>query len=156
MERYWIRRVRLGAILLLTLPLLFSVLTPSVMAGKPKVESVTWYLQGTSTTVELSIRHISGGAGGEYVNQAEVKVGDKVYTITILPGGGERITESVDLGVITGTPTVQARARCSADGWGDWTSPVTIPEFPITPVVLFIAALTMMALSLRLTTRKRL
>ena len=158
-KHFCVGKARLSAILLLTFSVLFSLSTTSVMAAAPpKIESLTWFTQltqtGSSTTVEITIRYVNPPPEA-YLDKVEVKVDSKVYTIDRPSRAPAEITvESLELGVITGTPTVQARAHSTVDGWGDWSSAVTIPEFPIPLVVLFLAALTMLALSLKLSDRK--
>src|SRR3989304_1498102 len=121
------RKVRLGATMLLALPLFFGLLTASVRAAPPKVESITWYSQGTSKVLEITIRYLGTFKDGDNLDQVEVKIDGKVYAISLPPIRGsyqpEIWVESLDVGEVTGTPSVQARAHSTAGGGGDGARP---------------------------------
>ena len=71
-----------------------------------------------------------------YLDLVEVDVDGQVtqFTLPETQWSDQFIVE-LDLR-IQGTPKVRARARCNLHGWSDWSSQITIPEFPATAIAV--------------------
>ena len=72
---------------------------------------------------------------GDYLDKVQVKIDDVVSAITlptIDPDYYEKTVDTTfDMGQVDGTPTVQVRAHSTYDSWGEWSSPMVVPEFPV-------------------------
>ena len=118
---------------------LFSicVFVSDVEAIVPQVQDVTVSNSGDNTLLDVTFYHTPVTAS-HYVNGVEVDV-DGVITNYQISQDSTTFTAQINLGQITGNPSVRARAHCIVDGWSSWSNQVTIPEFPswvILPLVL--------------------
>ena len=157
-KHFCVGRICLVAILTLTLSMHFLISTARASYyDPPRIENITWEVVGTNTWLTITARYQGFGTNGDGVDMIQFKVDGRVYeiwfTLNYYDDPQPTYMGSLDVGVVAGTPTVQARAHSPVDGWGDWSSPVAIPEFPTPLMVLFLAALIMLVVSPRLSNR---
>jgi hypothetical protein len=65
----------------------------------------------------------------------EVQVNGATQQFSLQPQTTDPFTVELDLGMLQGTPEVQARAHCNIHGWSDWSQTIAVPEFPTVAVV---------------------
>lgn len=114
----------------------------SVAAGVPHDIDIYPWKNGTHTILNITITH-DGGAptSTHYVDLVQVFVsGETGFAIHDMNYTSSQSTVAFvaqyDMGVITGTPAVQARARCTLDGWSIGSKPLEIPEFSSITLIL--------------------
>lgn len=123
---------RLAVILFLALLVLGTGFIRSAYSHPPEVRNVTPTEVGDATHLNITIWHdISNSL--HYVDTIEVTYGDNITSITINPQPLEpdgTFSINYNLGLISGTPTITVRARCTITGYTDtvpWIG--QIPEF---------------------------
>ena len=122
-----------------------------VSALAPIVTSLEYSTTGTDTILTINIEHTLPGAGDSgVVSAVEVDVDGTIYTMSINDPGTSTFSVEYNMGAVTGNPIVRARAEESTAGWGDWCNPITIPEFPLSHLLLFFLVISIAVMFLRL------
>jgi hypothetical protein len=126
------KKVSLVLMLFLAFASIAAFQISHVLADIPHNISIQPWTSGTHTILNITITH-GGGAptSSHYVNTVQVNVSGVVDDITLTPQSTVTFVVQYDMGEITGTPTVQARADCTLHGWSGWTNPQSVPEFPL-------------------------
>jgi len=140
-------------IIVLVLVTFASMQIPSALADQAVVSNITpWTRQSDSHTIlNITVVH-NGYYSGHYVNWVEVNVSGTVNTINLVePQPDPSFIVQYDMGVVVGTPTVQARANCTIHGSYGWSSTVQVPEFY--PIVLLATLVGVTSISLVLSRR---
>ncbi len=123
-----------------------------VLADVPTVESVEPWTSGTDTILNITVRHNSPTTS-HYVNKVEVDVDGAIQNID-LPStpvqSAPTFVVQFNMGELTTTPTVKARANCNLHGWSfSWSDPVEVPEFSPIHLLLVLAIVSTSVLLLR-------
>ena len=111
-----------------------------VQAIIPQMQDVTVTNSGDDTILEVTFFH-TPVMPAHHVNEVEVDV-DGVITNYQISQDSLTYTAQINLGQITGNPTIRARVQCIVDGWSSWSEQLTIPEFPswaILPPIIALA-----------------
>jgi hypothetical protein len=117
-----------------------------VYADVPSIENVEPWINGTTTVLNITVRHASP-TGVHYIDKIEVNVNESIQTINLSPQETETFIVQYNLGEVTGIFPVSARAHCTFHGWGSWSEPIVVPEFSsfnliialvILPIILFL------------------
>ena len=130
-------------------------------AAKPSIVSIenisAKLYDRIDAKIDVQIRH-DNPSKSHYVDIVEYDFMDSVAQVKLDPQTTSPFNVIIPLGAIAGggavggeEPPVKVRAHCTVDGWGDWSNPVTVPEFPIAPIAAFVA----LAASLIVINRKR-
>lgn len=147
--------------LLLILSLIICLSVHDVTAEPPVIANLSLHQSPTSSNTLLLIQMYYRGSGeyGDFLDKYEVNISGVVSSIPLPEIDPVYYTQTVDtyfdLGQVEGTPTIQVRAHSSVDGWGDWSSPMVVPEFPTPQIILIILIATTLAVSRRLGTKPR-
>ncbi len=83
-----------------------------------------------------------------YVDKVQVNISGVTHDMTFTSQPAPTFVVQYDMGEITDTPTVQARAECTVHGWSGWTSPQTVPEFSLVSLLPMLAVLAVAVLFL--------
>ena len=108
-----------------------------VQAIIPQMQDVTVTNSGDDTILEVTFFH-TPVMPAHHMNEVEVDI-DDVITNYQISQDSLTYTAQINLGQITGNPTIRARVQCIVDGWSSWSEQLTIPEFPswaILPLLL--------------------
>ena len=120
-----------------------------VYAAIPTVTNLQYSTSGTETILTINIQHGTGGTGMVDVIQVDID-----GAINVIEGvndpGSETFSIDYNMGVVTGTTIVRARAECSMSGYGEWCNPITVPEFPLSHLILFFLIISIAVMLLRL------
>lgn len=132
-------RTRLVIATILAFAMIAGMPVIRVMADVPDVLTIKPWTSGSDTLLNITVRH-AAPSGFHFIDQVEVDIDGSVQVITI-PTAQTTTTFLVqyNMGVVTTTPTVSARARCTVHGWGAWASPVVVPELHLVLPLLLVA-----------------
>jgi hypothetical protein len=132
-------RIRLLIAAMFALVVILAIPITPVMADVPDVLTIEPWTSGSDTILNITVRH-AAPSGFHYIDQVEVDIDGSVQVITI-PSAQTTTTFLVqyNMGTVTTTPTVTARARCTVHGWSAWSSPVVVPELSIVLPLLLVA-----------------
>ncbi|MCW4051865.1 MAG: hypothetical protein NWE78_01480 [Candidatus Bathyarchaeota archaeon] len=119
-------------------------LIPPVLADVPTIENIEPWTSGTDTILNITIRH-DNPTVFHYVDVVEVDVDGNIQNVTLSPQTTVTFIVQYNMGEVTDTPTVSARAYCTFHGWSDWSEPISVPEFTIVFLLLAFAVLPMIA-----------
>ena len=111
-----------------------------VQAIIPQMQDVTVTNSGDDTILEVTFFH-TPVMPAHHVNEVEVDV-DGVITNYQISQDSLTFTAQINLGQITGNPTIRARVQCIVDGWSSWSEQLTIPEFPLWTVLPLVLTIT--------------
>jgi len=144
------RRIFLTSVCLVALSAVaLSTAIVGVAADVPVAAKVENISTGSLGKIRVEIAHAGGGASSmHYMDNIEVDIGGEVKTFEFGSFMGPPIQNNpfsveLDLGQLAGTPNVKVRAHCTVHGWGDWSSSVAVPEFPVG--ILGVFAVTLVA-----------
>jgi hypothetical protein len=119
---------------------LVSINTTQAMI--PEVTKVESYMMGPDTWVNITINHSPENPSSDpphFVNILQITVNGNTSQVSIGPVINSPPTDSFswqyNLGQITDNSQITVTAHCNLDGWGPTSSPVTIPEFPVTALL---------------------
>jgi hypothetical protein len=162
-------RVRLPLFVLFSLLLVLSS-SGAAVADVPDVQRISAEsiidcgvpLGGRGFLLVVTVRH-ANPAVGHYVDKIEITVGKTTKIIDLQSQSSETFDSTVV--VCEGRDyqpgqeiTVRARAHCTINGWGEWSSSISVPEFaaPILVglVTLFVGSLTIVSLRRHILTRR--
>jgi len=120
-------KIELCFVFLIVLLLGFAFVS-EVQAIIPQMQDVSVTNSGDDTILEVTFFH-TPVMPGHRVNFVEVDI-DGVISNYQISQDSLTFTAQINLGQITGNPTVRARVQCIVDGWSSWSEQLTIPEFP--------------------------
>ncbi|UCB60828.1 MAG: hypothetical protein JSV75_04325 [Candidatus Bathyarchaeota archaeon] len=138
----------LTILLVLALAVLFAFQTNLVLADIPDVTSVEPWTSGTDTILNITVRHASP-TPTHYVDAVEVDIDGTVEAVYLEGQSTETFLAQYNMGEVTDTPAVQARAFCTWHGWSSWSQPVVVPEFSTIYLFLFLAFVSIAILLVR-------
>ena len=136
----------LAFLLLFTVPLGTEIV--HVKADVPTVLSITPWMSGENTILNITIRH-ADPSSFHYINQVEVDKDGTVQSISLSAASTVIFTVQYNLGVVTGTPDVRARVHCVTHGWSGWSSSIIVPEFSSMFFPILLASLTLLTVVAR-------
>jgi len=126
--------------LLLVLSTIICININPVSAQRETIDSIDYYYSGTDLFLNISVTHIYPGAQGynplSFVDHVEIDLDGDIQTlgdvVTVNTADYQSLHFSVqyNMGEVTGTPTVYARAIGNVLT-GEWFGPVVVPEFPL-------------------------
>ena len=122
-----------------------------VLADVSTVENIEPWTSGTDTILNITIRH-NNPTTSHYVNKVEVDIDGAVQNID-LPStplqSAPTFVMQFNMGELTTTPTVKAKANCNLHGSSGWSNPVEVPEFSPIHLLLVLVAVSTAVLLLR-------
>jgi hypothetical protein len=117
--------------------------------------------------ISVTVLH-NGFSSTNYIDEIDVEVdtgsaqsmgsGSTVYAFTQQPQSSSQFTVKTPIppislnqgGVASGAPAIKVRAHATVDGWSDWSSSISLPEFNFSPAIAaLLVALSMLLLSTR-------
>jgi hypothetical protein len=119
-----------------------------VRADVPDVLSITPWTSGDDTILNITIRH-ADPSSVHYIDRVDIDVAGSVQSITLSSQSTAFFTIQQNLGAVTGTPNVRARAHCTTHGWGSYSSPIVIPEFSLVLLPVILVSLTLVTVFAR-------
>jgi desulfoferrodoxin (superoxide reductase-like protein) len=132
---------RIGFLVFLSLAFVFAsvvFLIPNpVFADVPGVLSVDPWTDGTETILNITVRHF-GPTSSHYVDMIQVDIDGTVENVNLDPQSINPFVMQYSMGDVSSEPSVRVRTHCNLHGWGSWTEPQVIPEFPSTLLILVI------------------
>jgi hypothetical protein len=139
------KSLAIGLLLVLSTIVCFNI--NPVSAQERIIDSIDWYTSGTDTILNITVTHITPGGGGGYnplnfIDHIELDMDGNIQTIgdvVIVPTADIQLIHfsvEYNMGAVTGTPTVYARAN-TLQITGEWYGPYVIPEFSLFLLVPF-------------------
>jgi hypothetical protein len=119
-----------------------------VQADVPDATSIAPWTSGDDTILNITIRH-ANPASVHYIDRVDIDVAGSVQSITLSSQSTVFFTIQHNLGAVTGTPNVRARAHCTTHGWGSYSSPIVVPEFSLVLLPVILVALTLVTVFAR-------
>jgi len=126
LDRKSIESKVLSTLLVLLLVVVSSSIVDSVFADVPVVNTIEpWTRPSDSHTILNIIVTHHDYYSGHYVDWIQVDVNGAVNTVDLSPPQPVNLPFVVhyDMGLVSGTPTVRARAHCTLHGSSAWSSP---------------------------------
>jgi len=134
----------IGFLVFLSLAFVFAsvvFLIPNpVLADVPSVLSVDPWTDGTETILNITVRHF-GPTSSHYIDIIQVDIEGTVENVNLDPQSTNPFVMQYSMGDVSSEPSVRVRTHCNLHGWGIWTEPQVIPEFPSMLLVLVILGL---------------
>lgn len=133
--------VKVGVLALLLGAVVFvSVQVLTVEALVPSIVSVDFYSVGSETWVNITVNHSPPPAlgSGHYVSVVQLEINGTVQDLTQTPQNTNTFVVQHSLGPPSDFYVVRARALCNVHGYSAWSNQVTIPEYSLPAVALFI------------------
>ncbi len=96
----------------------------TVKADVPTVLSINQWKSSADTILNITTTHASP-SDSHFVDQIEVNVNGSVRVVTLSGQSTTTFLTQYNLGVITGTPSIGARAHCNVHGWSNWYGSTT-------------------------------
>jgi hypothetical protein len=142
-------------ILLIVSVIVIAFESHPVLANLPSVDIPVPWTSGTHTMLNITIHHDTTllPSPDHYIDQVEVDIDGSPNLINLTnspPQPQFSFVVQYDMGEVTGTPTVQAKAHCTIHLWGNPSTPIQIPEFSLTYVLLVLVILTTTLMFFRL------
>ncbi|UCD26631.1 MAG: hypothetical protein JSV75_00370 [Candidatus Bathyarchaeota archaeon] len=134
--------------LVLALGVLVAFQINLVLADIPDVTSIEPWTSGTDTILNITVRHASP-TPTHYVDAVEVDIDGTVEAVFLGPQSTETFLVQYNMGEVTDTPPVQARAFCTWHGWSVWSQPVVVPEFLALSLLLILVIVSIAVLLAR-------
>ena len=119
----------LGFLFLINFILIPIMLLAPVYADVPGIVNIEPWISGTETTLNITIRH-SSPTSSHYIDLIQVDIDGIVNDLNLVPQSANPFIVEYSLGELGGEPSVRVRPHCNLHGWGGWSNPQTIPEFP--------------------------
>lgn len=123
-----------------------------VLADIPTVKSIEPWTSETDTILNITVRHALP-LPSHYVDKVEVEIDGTVIAVPLTPQSTVTFVEPYNMGEVTDTPTVQARAHCNLHGWSDWSESLEVPEFLTISLLLILAIVSIAVLLFRANAR---
>jgi len=126
MTRKLIEKKISGTLLILLLAVVSAFIVDSVLADVPVVNTIQPWTRPNDghTVLNVTVTH-NNYYSGHYVDWIQVDVDGAVDTVNLSPPQPLNLPFVVqyDMGIISGTPTVRAKAHCNLHGPSAWSSP---------------------------------
>jgi hypothetical protein len=130
--------------LLLVLSTIIWLNINPVSAQTLQIDSIDHYYSGTDLILNITVTHAPQGPGVyvplNFVDHIDIEIdGAFPYIFVNTADASYGLTTfsiQYNVGEVTGTPTVRARA-CNMQGDGEWCAPVVVPEFSLFLLVPF-------------------
>jgi len=140
--------------LILTLTAIKVLQFRPAFANIPSVDTPVPWTSGTHTMLNITIHHDTTALPfpDHYISQVEVDVDGTPNIIPLTnspPQPQYSFIIQYDMGVVAGTPTVQAKAYCTYHFWGSLSPSIQIPEFSMVQLLPIIAIISIAILLLR-------
>lgn len=128
-------------ILLMVLTITIAFESRPALATIPSLDTPIPWTSGTHTILNITIHHDTTllPSPDHYINQVEVDIDGTPHLINLTNSPQQpqfSFIVQYDMGEVTGTPMVQARAHCTFHLWGSLSTSVQIPEFSLNQVLL--------------------
>ena len=142
--------------LLLALSAIICFQINPVLADVPSVLSIEPWTSGTDTMwarahdtiLNITVSHASP-TSSHYVDKVEVDIDGNVHDVNLTPQSTVTFVVQYNMGEVTDTPTVQARAFYTVHGWSGWSEAVVVPEFTFIHLLLILSVMSIAVLLLR-------
>lgn len=139
-------------LMLLVFPTIAALQIHRVLANLPSVDAPVPWTSGTHTILNITVRHdtTSLPLSDHYVDQVEVNIDGTPHIMNLTPPQPQYFfVIQYDMGQVTGTPTVKARAHCTYHLWGGYSLSVQVPEFSSFQLLLVLATTSITIVLLR-------
>ena len=117
----------------------------------PVVESIEVSTSGTDTILNININHPESisNPSADHVDLVEINIDGTIHTLDIIDPGTPVFIVQYNMGAVTGTRTVLARAYCNAGQWGEYCAPIVVPEFQLIHLFPILMAISIVGLLLK-------
>jgi hypothetical protein len=141
----------LAIMLVLALGVLFAFQMNPVLANTPEIIDIEYYTSGNNTFVRITVLHSASAASSHYVETVRWDIDGtfEEQTLEPQPDDPDDFFVEYNLGEVTGTPTVRARAIDTTGTFSIWSERVMIPEFPTLSLLLILAIVSIAVLLFR-------
>jgi hypothetical protein len=139
-------------LMLLVFATIAALQVRSVLALVPSVDAPVPWTSGTHTILNITIRHDKTNPpfSDHYVDYVEVDINGTPHTINLEPPQPDDFfIIQYDMGEVTGTPTVKARAHCTYHGLSGFSPSVQVPELSFSQLLLILAIISITIVLLR-------
>jgi hypothetical protein len=135
--------------LLLVLSTIIWLNINSVSAQTRQIDSIDYYFSGTDLILNITVRHqapqAAPGVWGmmNHVDHVDIDLDGDIETVADVVSVNTASIElthfsvQYNMGEVTGTPTVHARAVDNVSIEGEWVGPVVVPEFSLFLIIPF-------------------
>jgi hypothetical protein len=137
------KKVGLAIGLLLVLSTIICFNINPVSAQQLTIDKIDWYTSGTDTILNITVTHItSSGVYNplNFVDHLDIDIDGDIQQVNTADYQLLHFSVPYNMGEVTGTPTVKARA-CSLQINGEWSSPIVIPEFSLVHLLLILISI---------------
>jgi desulfoferrodoxin (superoxide reductase-like protein) len=125
------------------------VIMPPVYADVPDVQSIVPWTSGTDTVLNITVRHALPSSS-HYIYKVEVDVAGTVHVVDLTsPQTSTTFVVQYNMGSLTSTPSVRARAFCNVHDVGPWSQQVVVSEFSALNIILALAIISIAALLIK-------
>ena len=132
------KSLAIGLLLILSTIIYFNI--NPVSAEIPAVDNILPWTSGSNTILNITVSHDFSGLGGlDWVERVVVEIDGVDHSVNTADASFQKkvFTMQYNMGEVAGIPTVRALPYCSNSGQGDWSGPVTVPEFSLFLLVPF-------------------
>ena len=148
----------IGLLLVLSTIICFNI--NPVSAQTRQIDSIDHYYSGTDLILNITASHqapqADPGVWGmmNHIDRIEIDLDGDINTVGDVVMVNTASIESThfsvqyNMGEVTGTPTVYARAN-NLQGTGEWFGPVVVPEFPLIHLVPILMVVSIAALLIK-------
>jgi hypothetical protein len=110
-----------------------------VLGGTGNVTGISISTSGIDTILYINVYHEN--VGTSHIDTLEIDIDGNVYSEPVNGPGVNIFQLEYNMGQVTGTPTVSARVHCDQEGWGPWSDPIVVPEFPLIHLLLILISI---------------
>jgi len=130
--------------LLFAVTIFVSVQMSPASALVPNIVNVSSHDVGSTTVLDIEISHQPPPAidASHYIANVQLQINGTIVDLPQNPQNTETFTVQYSLGPNTNSYSVIARAGCTLHGYSSFSSSVTIPEFSLAVIALFMALAT--------------
>jgi desulfoferrodoxin (superoxide reductase-like protein) len=140
-------------VVVLALAISLGLQTQHVEANVPSIVSLVPWTSGTHTILNITINHLGTPipiGPSHYVSIVELNISGTIKDLPQNPQSTETFVVQYDLGTISSSVTVRARAYCNIHFWGAWSNAITVPEYPLPWLALLLVASCLLVAAIKL------
>lgn len=137
------RKMHLLLVIAFTFAIFLGLQTQRAEALIPGIVSIVPWTSGTHTILNVTINHVGSPipiGPSHYVSIVELNISGTIHDLNQNPQSTETFVVQYDMGTVSSPVTVRARAYCIIHGWGAWSNAITVPEYTLPWLALFLVA----------------
>ena len=129
-------------VLVILIPVTFQA---PVYADVPSLVSIEPWTSGSETILNITVRH-SSPTGNHYIDLIQIDIEGTVNDVRLNSQSANPFVVQYNMGILSGEPSVRARAHCNLHGWGGWSTPQIIPEASSSIALVFLSFLLLISI----------